>query len=94
MSFDSMDARPSDGHVAGRPSALEGAPRHRRRRMRVEPGFPPPYEHWTKDALYHRAKEAGIEGRLQMNKTDLIEALRGMPINPSPRASAPPSGHG
>jgi hypothetical protein len=36
----------------------------------------PPYERWTKDALYHEAKRVGIEGRLHMNKADLIETLR------------------
>ena len=46
--------------------------------FRVRSGSLPPYERWTKDALYHAAKAAGIEGRLQMNKTDLIEALRSL----------------
>ncbi|MBV7379137.1 DUF7218 family protein [Maritimibacter dapengensis] len=35
-----------------------------------------PYEEWTKDELYARAKEIGIEGRSAMNKDDLISALR------------------
>ncbi|QGJ71973.1 Rho termination factor, N-terminal domain [Planctomycetales bacterium 10988] len=34
------------------------------------------YEKWTKDQLYTRAKEIGIEGRSHMNKQQLIEALR------------------
>lgn len=39
-------------------------------------GKAPPYEDWTLDALYDRAKELGIEGRSDMTKANLIEALR------------------
>jgi len=35
-----------------------------------------PYEDWTRDALYERAKEIGIDGRSNMNKGALIDALR------------------
>ena len=35
-----------------------------------------PYEDWTKDALYQRAKEIGIDGRSDMTKDALIRALR------------------
>lgn len=34
------------------------------------------YEDWTKDELYQRAQELGIEGRSTMTKDELIEALR------------------
>lgn len=36
-----------------------------------------PYEEWTKDELYERAKELGIKNRSKMDKEDLIESLRG-----------------
>lgn len=39
-------------------------------------GKAPPYEDWTKDDLYDRAKEIGIEGRSEMSKDELIAALR------------------
>jgi hypothetical protein len=39
-------------------------------------GKAPPYEEWTKDDLYARAQEIGIEGRSDMTKDELIEALR------------------
>lgn len=34
------------------------------------------YEKWTKDELYDKAEEVGIEGRSKMNKDELIDALR------------------
>jgi hypothetical protein len=39
-------------------------------------GSSPPYEEWTKDELYERAREIGIEGRSDMTKDELVEALR------------------
>lgn len=35
-----------------------------------------PYEEWSKDELYAKAKQVGIEGRSSMNKGELISALR------------------
>lgn len=34
------------------------------------------YEDWSKEDLYDRAKEIGIEGRSDMTKDELIDALR------------------
>jgi hypothetical protein len=34
------------------------------------------YEDWTKDELYDKAQEVGIEGRADMSKKELISALR------------------
>jgi hypothetical protein len=34
------------------------------------------YEDWSKDDLLQRAREIGIEGRSNMNKGELIDALR------------------
>lgn len=39
-------------------------------------GHSPKYEDWSKDDLYSKAKEVGIEGRSSMTKDDLIDALR------------------
>jgi len=39
-------------------------------------GKAPPYEDWSKDDLYEKAKEIGIDGRSKMSKQDLISALR------------------
>jgi hypothetical protein len=40
-------------------------------------GKAPPYEDWTKDELMERARELEIEGRSDMTKDELIDALRG-----------------
>jgi hypothetical protein len=34
------------------------------------------YDDWTKDDLVERAREIGIEGRSNMSKDELIDALR------------------
>lgn len=39
-------------------------------------GHSPKYETWTKEQLYDKAKQVGIEGRSSMKKDDLISALR------------------
>ena len=39
-------------------------------------GSSPPYEEWTKDELYERAQEIDIDGRSDMTKDELIDALR------------------
>ena len=39
-------------------------------------GSSPSYEDWSKDDLEQRAKEIGIEGRSNMDKDELIDALR------------------
>lgn len=39
-------------------------------------GKHPQYEDWSKDDLYKQALKVGIEGRSEMTKHELIEALR------------------
>lgn len=34
------------------------------------------YEDWRRDDLYHRAQELDVDGRSDMTKDELIEALR------------------
>ena len=35
-----------------------------------------PYEDWSKNDLYEKAVEVGVEGRAHMSKKDLINTLR------------------
>lgn len=35
-----------------------------------------PYESWTREELYVKARKVGIDGRSSMNKGELIQALR------------------
>lgn len=39
-------------------------------------GTSPKYEDWSKDDLYAKAQEVGVEGRSGMSKDELIQALR------------------
>src|SRR5690606_6595816 len=39
-------------------------------------GQSPPYEDWTREELYERAREVDIDGRAGMTKEQLIDALR------------------
>lgn len=39
---------------------------------------PNAYEDWTKEQLLERAKELDLEGRSDMDKPELVAALRGM----------------
>ena len=39
-------------------------------------GKQPPYEQQTKDEVYSQARKVGIEGRSNMTKKELINALR------------------
>lgn len=39
-------------------------------------GYADPYEQRTKDELYERARQLGIDGRSSMTKDELVDALR------------------
>ena len=52
---------------------IANTPRHQ---AALRGGKAAAYEEWTKDDLYQKAKEIGIEGRSGMTKSELINALR------------------
>ncbi|MGK7754228.1 MULTISPECIES: DUF7218 family protein [unclassified Roseovarius] len=39
-------------------------------------GKSPPYEEWSKAELYDQAQNVGVEGRSDMTREELIDALR------------------
>ena len=39
-------------------------------------GSSPRYEDWTRDELYERAQELDVDGRSDMDKDELVDALR------------------
>lgn len=66
-----------DGASKEKAARIANAKANDRQKPSRKGGSSAPYEEWTKDALYDRAKEIGIDGRSDMDKDELIEALRG-----------------
>ena len=52
------------------------AAREGRSKVGERGGESPPYEEWTVEELQRRAAEIGIEGRSELTKRELIDALR------------------
>jgi hypothetical protein len=84
-----MPARKSPGPSVKDPDRYEalrreGASKEKAARIANTPadvagkrgGTSPAYEEWTKDDLYDKAKQVGIDGRSTMSKNELISALR------------------
>ena len=61
------------GYSKEKSARISNTPRHE---AAVKGGQSPPYEEWTKDDLYEKAKEVGIERCSTMRKEELIDALR------------------
>jgi len=70
------DALRKDGMSKEKAARIANAKADDSRSPSKKGGLQPPYEKWTKDELYERAKEIGITGRSDMTKDELIEALR------------------
>ena len=65
-----------DGASKEKAARIANAPANDSQHPSQKGGKQPPYEDWTKDQLYDRAQELGIEGRSDMDKGALIDALR------------------
>lgn len=73
---ETYEALREDGASKEKAARIANAQADGRREPSRKGGRRPPYEDWTKDELYDRAKEIGIEGRSDMSKDELISALR------------------
>ena len=65
-----------EGYSKSKAAAIANAQANESMNPGEKGGSQPPYEDWTKEELHERAHELGIEGRSEMSKSELIEALR------------------
>ena len=70
------EALREDGMSKSKAAAIANANGGDREKTARKGGKASPYEEWTKDELYERAQERDIDNRSQMNKEELITALR------------------
>ncbi|QUJ77058.1 Rho termination factor [Sulfitobacter albidus] len=73
---DTYEALRADGASKQKAAAIANAKASDDQNPSRKGGKQPPYEEWTRDALYERAQELDIDGRSDMDKSELIEALR------------------
>ncbi len=66
-----------EGESKGKSARIaNSAARSSRSQVGKRGGSSPAYDEWTRQELYGRAKQLGVEGRSTMSKSQLIEALR------------------
>lgn len=73
---DTYEALRDEGYSKGKAAAIANAQANDDQNPSEKGGKAPSYEEWSKDELYDRAQELEIEGRSDMTKDELIEALR------------------
>lgn len=73
---DTYEALRDQGASKEKAARIANAQANKRQKPSKKGGASPPYEKWTRNELYERAKELEIEGRSSMNKDALIQALR------------------
>ncbi|MDF1871389.1 Rho termination factor [Vannielia sp.] len=74
---DTYEALRDKGYSKEKSARIANAQANDDMKPSVKGGKAPPYEEWTKEALYERAQELEIDGRSTMDKAELIAALRG-----------------
>jgi len=74
---DTYEALRDDGASKEKAARIANAQANDSQKPSKKGGEASPYENWTKDELYERAQELDIDGRSDMTKGELIEALRG-----------------
>jgi len=70
------DALREDGASKEKAARIANAKANSNQHPSKKGGEASPYEEWTRDELYDRAKELGVDGRSDMDKDELIKALR------------------
>ena len=73
---DTYEALRDDGYSKSTAARIANAQANSDQKPSKKGGQAPAYEEWSKDELYDRAQELDIEGRSDMNKDELIKALR------------------
>ncbi len=73
---DTYEALRDDGYSKEKAARIANAQASNEMSPSQKGGEAPPYEDWTKDNLIERATDLDIEGRWDMTKDELIEALR------------------
>ncbi len=73
---DTYDALRDEGMSKEKAARIANAQADPERSPSSKGGSQPPYEEWTKDDLLDRARELDVDGRSDMTKDQLIEALR------------------
>lgn len=73
---DTYEALREDGASKQKAARIANAQANDSQHPSAKGGKAPPYEEWTRDELYERARELDVEGRSSMSKGELITALR------------------
>ncbi len=73
---ETYEALRAEGASRRKAAAIANARADPDRQPSEKGGRAPAYEAWTRDDLHERARELDIEGRSDMAKDELIEALR------------------
>ncbi len=73
---DTYEALRDEGYSKEKAARIANAQANDDQEPSVKGGEQPPYEEWSKEDLYDRAQELEIDGRSDMTKDELIEALR------------------
>ncbi len=73
---EAYEALRDKGYSTQKSAAIANAQAHGDMHPSKAGGHATPYPEWTRDELYARAQELDVEGRSDMTKDELIDALR------------------
>ncbi|POF28426.1 DUF7218 family protein [Roseibium marinum] len=74
---ETYEALRDEGYGKEKAARIANAQANDRQSPSKKGGKAKPYEEWTREELYERAREVDIDGRSRMDKAELINALRG-----------------